>query len=238
MNLYLSTTGLQILILARVESQIVSPVFESIETCCGLGSDWAEIEEHGCDDFQVPVKDIIPEMQATCISTMEVCCTKTRREQQCALGQEAALNGEECGLTGTQDKVGAETYKDCCLSCTLGIIVASMAQKCSGMSAVFGCPLEKPFADCCQEILGPLNITDELLTDIPENLLLDDLEGSTPDAPEDGEGNTPDIEITTFKTLDDLTTEEDKNSQCPSGFQYNAMMNVCDDTDEVNKLKL
>ena len=28
-----------------------------------------------------------------------------------------------------QAEFGAEAYKDCCLACTLGIIVASMAQK-------------------------------------------------------------------------------------------------------------
>lgn len=196
----------------------MSPVFNSIETCCGLGSDWATVLEHGCDDFQVPVKDIIPEMQATCISTMEVCCTKTRREQQCALGRQAALNGLECGVPGTIDQVGVETYKDCCLSCTLGIIVASMAQRCSGMSSIFGCPLEEPFVDCCHEILDPLNNQ----TQIPDNLIETDDEA----------------DATTMSTTIDHkeeTTEEDKNSQCPTGFEYNGLMNVCDDIDEVNK---
>ena len=226
MNLYTGIIGLQIILIKSGKSQTLSPVFESIETCCALGSDWAAILEHGCDDFQVPVKDVMPEMQATCISTMEVCCTKTRREQQCALGQQAALNGLECGVPGTQDQVGVETYKDCCLSCTLGIIVASMAQRCSGMSSVFGCPLEEPFVECCQEILDPLkNITDnELLNDTPDNLN-DDVEGSTDDS-----------ESTTIMPRDEITTESDKNSQCPSGFQYNGLMNVCDDIDEVQKI--
>lgn len=200
----------------------MSPVFDSIETCCGLGSDWAAVLEHGCDDFQVPVKDVIPEMQATCISTMEVCCTKTRREQQCALGRQAALNGLECGVPGTQDQVGVETYKDCCLSCTLGIIVASMAQRCSGMSSVFGCPLEDPFVDCCHEILDPLQNQTQLANEIPENLV----------GIEDEEGSTEEMESTTIAQFEP-TTEEDKNSQCPSGFEYNGLMNVCDDIDEV-----
>ena len=36
-----------------------------------------------------------------------------------------------------QAEFGAEAYKDCCLACTLGIIVASMAQKlvCLGESS-------------------------------------------------------------------------------------------------------
>jgi fibulin 1/2 len=145
---------------------------------------------------------------------MEVCCTKTRREQQCALGRQAALAGLECGVPGTQGQVGVDTYKDCCLSCTLGIVVASMAQRCSGMSSVFGCPLEEPFVDCCQEILNPLDNQ----TLIPDNLGVDDEESE-------------DIETTTMTQVK-VTTEEDKNSQCPSGFEYNGLLNVCDDIDE------
>ena len=57
---------------------------------------------------------------------------------------------------------GREAYKDCCLSCTLGIVVASMGQKCSGVANIFGCPLEQPFLECCQEIAAPLmNFTDD-----------------------------------------------------------------------------
>ena len=198
----------------QVISQTLSPVFSTIETCCELGSDWAAVLEHGCDDFQVPVKDILPEMQATCISTMEVCCTKTRREQQCSLGRQAALNGLECGLPGTSDQIGVETYKDCCLSCTLGIIVASMAQRCSGMSAVFGCPLEDPFVDCCHEILNPQNTTTPIKNiEMPDNL------------------NDDPIESATTKMKD--TTQASKESLCPEGYQYNSLMNVCDDIDEV-----
>ena len=165
-------------------------------------------------------------MEDLILLSQKVTCTKTRREQQCALGRQAALNGLECGVPGTQDQVGVETYKDCCLSCTLGIIVASMAQRCSGMSSVFGCPLEEPFVNCCHEILDPLQNLTQLANEIPENLAsLDDEEGSTDE-----------IESTTIQI--ELTTEEDKNSQCPSGFEYNGLLNVCDDIDEVQNIIL
>ena len=152
-----------------------TPVFDSISKCCSLGSYRAKAQvilgihifyfelacskvDEACDGIKVPVKDIIPEMQATCLSTLEVCCTKTRLELQCEAGRRAALNGEECSLRAEQGSAveGREAFKDCCLACTLGIVVASMGQKCSGVANIFGCPLEKPFVDCCEEIAAPL----------------------------------------------------------------------------------
>lgn len=159
-----------------------SPVFESITKCCSLGSERAETSGLGCDDIQVPVKDVIAELQATCISTMEVCCSRARRDLQCEAGREAALGGEECAPPESLDQRGQETYKDCCLSCTLGIIVASMGQQCDGVADIFGCPLEQPFTHCCTEIAGPLNVTDF------------DLEGSATSAsPETSEEEKDDI---------------------------------------------
>ena len=77
-----------------------TPVFESISQCCSLGSYRAKAQlDEACDDIKVPVKDIIPEMQATCISTMELCCTKTRRELQCEEGRRAAMSGQVSVVT-------------------------------------------------------------------------------------------------------------------------------------------
>ena len=201
-----------------------TPVFDSINKCCSLGSYRAKAQvDESCDEIAVPVKDIIPEMQATCLSTMEVCCTKTRIQLQCEAGRVAALSGAECSLPSdsgmdSDDRItlfsaqnyilrnqqiisersylqnlvsgemmeGREAYKDCCLSCTLGIVVASMGQKCSGVANIFGCPLEQPFLECCQEIAAPLmNFTD------------------------------------------------DNSDLCPDGFKYNSEMHVCYDIDEV-----
>ena len=183
------------------DDETTTPVFDSINQCCSLGSYRAKAQEEACDDIRVPVKDIIPALQATCISTMELCCTKTRRELQCQEGRLAALNGQECGVG---DNEGMESFKDCCLSCTLGIVVASMGQKCSGVSHIFGCPLEQPFTECCEEIAAPL---------------ANDLEPSE-DYSLEGESSTDDDE----QNNDDL---------CPDGFQYNSEMHVCDDIDEV-----
>ena len=182
-------------------------MFESINKCCSLGAEKAETLSQDCDDIQVPVKDVIAELQATCISTIEVCCSQARRDLQCEAGREAALAGEECAPPETLDQRGQETFKDCCLSCTLGIIVASMEQKCDGVANIFGCPLEQPFSHCCTEIAGPTNITEDL----------QELEGSATSA-------SPEIPET--------ETEEDKNDICPVGFQYNALIHVCDDVDE------
>lgn len=183
------------------DDERTTPVFDSINQCCSLGSYRAKAQEEACDEIIVPVKDIIPALQATCISTMELCCTKTRRELQCQEGRLAALNGQECGV---EDGEGRESFKDCCLSCTLGIVVASMGQKCSGVSHIFGCPLEQPFIECCEEIAAPLAI---------------DFESNEDD----------DNAIESESSTDDEKTDD----LCPEGFQYNSEMHVCDDIDEV-----
>ena len=87
---------LRVLVVTGLEQ---TPVFDSINKCCSLGSYRAKAQvDESCDEIAVPVKDIIPEMQATCLSTMEVCCTKTRIQLQCEAGRVAALSGAECSL--------------------------------------------------------------------------------------------------------------------------------------------
>ena len=97
--------------------------------------------------------------------------------------------------------------RDCCLSCSLGILVASMGQSCSRVADMFGCPLEQPFSDCCEEMAAPF-----------ANDTLDDLLSSL-------EESTTELASTTTEAADDV---------CPEGFSHNAEMNVCDDLNEVS----
>ena len=131
---------------------------------------------------------------------MTLCCTKTRRDLDCEAGRLAALAGEECSVEGA-----GESHRDCCLSCSLGILVASMGQRCSAVADMFGCPLEKPFSDCCEEMADPFT-----------NDTLDDLLSSMDD---------------------EESTTELKDEVCPEGFSHNTEMNVCDDLNEVSRLK-
>ena len=73
-----------------------TPVFDSIAQCCSLGEYRAKAQEEACHDLSVPATDIVPELQAPCLSTMTLCCTKTRRQLECEAGRLAALAGEEC----------------------------------------------------------------------------------------------------------------------------------------------
>lgn len=80
-----------------------------------------------------------------------------------------------------------------------------MGQRCSGVANIFGCPLEKPFNDCCEEMAAPFkNDTFEDLLNSLDNELTTDLENDT----------TKDV--------------------CPEGFSHNSGMNVCDDLNEVS----
>ena len=120
-------------------------------------------------------------------------------------------------MDNTDHREGMESFKDCCLSCTLGIVVASMGQKCSGVSTIFGCPLEKPFNECCEEIAAPLNLN-----------YTDDFEFTTDN----------DFFMTEETTEVEESTEDSDNNDdiCPLGFQYNSDLHVCDDIDEVGGL--
>ena len=140
---------------------------------------------------------------------MEVCCSEARRELHCSAGRQAALGGEECSAPDSLDLPGQQTYKDCCLSCTLGIIVASMGQECDEVNQIFTCPLHQPFSHCCTEIAGPVNDT-------------------SPDQAELEEETSAELPETTETT--EIAT--DREDICPVGFQYNALIHVCDDVDE------
>ena len=43
---------------------------------------------------------IDPCLQAPCLSTMTMCCTKTRRDLECEAGRLAALAGDDCSEEG------------------------------------------------------------------------------------------------------------------------------------------
>ena len=73
---------------------------------------------------------------------------------------------------------------------------------------MFGCPLEKQFSDCCEEMAAPFS-----------NDTLDDLLSSL-------EESTTELAFTTTEPEDDV---------CPEGFSHNAEMNVCDDLNEVSE---
>ena len=73
---------------------------------------------------------------------------------------------------------------------------------------MFGCPLEKPFSDCCEKMAAPFS-----------NDTLDDLLSSL-------EESTTELAFTTTEPEDDV---------CPEGFSHNAEMNVCDDLNEVSE---
>lgn len=169
-------------------------MFDSMESCCSLGKDWADTAG-SCDGITVPVADVIPELQTPCISSMELCCSKARSEAQCAEGKAAALGALECG--GGEDEANGQVYKDCCLACTLGILVASMAGKCDGLNPVFDCHQQEPFDSCCVEFLElPMANMTEASGDQPDastdpEASIDLSEGEMQDQPSgsgDGEG--------------------------------------------------
>ena len=103
---------LHILLLSLASVRPETPVFDSINQCCSLGSYRAKAQAEDCDDLRVPATDIIPELQAPCLSTMELCCANTRRELECEEGRLAALAGEECGLTGGGETIRHGEYFD------------------------------------------------------------------------------------------------------------------------------
>ncbi len=94
---------------APTEDEDEDDLLGSLDHCCRLGGRWAD--EHlstGCDDFPVPVSGVSTHAQTLCVTAVEACCTRRRREQQCRLGVKAGQTGRRClRISG----VGGEAFQ-------------------------------------------------------------------------------------------------------------------------------
>ncbi|XP_049844466.1 fibrillin-2-like isoform X2 [Schistocerca gregaria] len=119
-----------------------------LSMCCSLGESWAG-NSFLCSEYPSPVAGIAREQQSVCLSAIEICCTRTKRDEQCESGKTAARSGKDCT---PEDKCGGQFHKDCCEACKLGLFSGSMAMGCTFQSFSLGHPWDQAYKTCCAEV--------------------------------------------------------------------------------------
>ncbi|KAL1492787.1 hypothetical protein ABEB36_010979 [Hypothenemus hampei] len=114
--------------------------------CCDLGTNYSTNGE-GCKPFKPPIPEVAIEDERPCLNTIDFCCKKVLRSNQCNLGKSDAKNGS-CPVEDSDRKT-------CCDACLLGFEAQKSGDTCID-SLGLGSPYSEAFTSCCEEITGPL----------------------------------------------------------------------------------
>ncbi|GFW75851.1 fibulin-1 [Trichonephila clavipes] len=128
-----------------------------LQRCCASGEAWSR--NHTSCTGPGDVAGIPPQDRLTCLTTLYICCIRTHRQVHCESGKDAARTQRPCT---TLPDHGAETFKDCCDGCTLGLRAESMQMPCSFTRFSFGSPWDEAFRDCCQNPYSTLGTSPQL----------------------------------------------------------------------------
>ncbi|GFY38322.1 uncharacterized protein TNIN_270692 [Trichonephila inaurata madagascariensis] len=148
--------ALSILIFITLQ-QVRGDLEPILQRCCASGEAWSR--NHTSCTGPGDVAGIPPQDRLTCLTTLYICCIRTHRQVHCESGKDAARTRRPC--TALQDH-GAETFKDCCDGCTLGLRAESMQMPCSFTRFSFGSPWDEAFRDCCQNPYSALGTSPQL----------------------------------------------------------------------------
>ncbi|XP_034028657.1 fibulin-2-like isoform X2 [Thalassophryne amazonica] len=116
---------------------------ELVKTCCETGENWASANGH-CTNMSPPTSD----RHSICWTAQQQCCWASLREKRCLAGIKAARGGKMCE-DDTSDKCEANSYKDCCGCCSLGLQFRSEGLRCKPHQYLsYRC--RHAFVTCCQ----------------------------------------------------------------------------------------
>ncbi|KAL1021500.1 hypothetical protein UPYG_G00014060 [Umbra pygmaea] len=121
------------------------PVISSkdlVEICCEAGANWALANEH-CSNMDLPRDD----KHSICRMSQRQCCLGTLKENRCFSGMNAARGGAVCQVDDN-DRCGADSYKECCSCCSLGLRFRSEGHRCEDFQHL-GYPCSHVFLTCC-----------------------------------------------------------------------------------------
>ncbi|XP_036386786.1 fibulin-2 [Megalops cyprinoides] len=114
-----------------------------VETCCNVGQKWASDNQH-CNEMPAAKED----RHSICRIAQKQCCLGYLKESQCLAGMNAAKAGDSCE-GGDSDACGADSYKECCSCCSLGMQFRSEGQSCEAHRHL-GYPCGHVFLTCCE----------------------------------------------------------------------------------------
>uniref|UniRef100_A0A4W5MY57 Fibulin 2 n=1 Tax=Hucho hucho TaxID=62062 RepID=A0A4W5MY57_9TELE len=116
---------------------------ELVEICCETGEKWASANGH-CRNMELPRED----RHSICRTAQRQCCLGSLKESHCFSGMNAAREGTVCELDNN-DRCGADSYKECCSCCSLGLRFRSEGYRCEAHQYL-GYPCSHVFLTCCE----------------------------------------------------------------------------------------
>ncbi|XP_046896495.1 fibulin-2-like isoform X1 [Hypomesus transpacificus] len=116
---------------------------ELVEMCCETGEKWASANGH-CNITELPTAD----RHSICRTAQRQCCLGSLKESRCFAGLNAAREGVVCD-EGVSDHCGADSYKECCSCCSLGLHFRSEGHRCEAHQYL-GYPCSHVFLTCCE----------------------------------------------------------------------------------------
>ncbi|KAK4871917.1 hypothetical protein RN001_016041 [Aquatica leii] len=122
---------------------------ETLKKCCHLGTSYAK-SGLKCSNFQTPIAGISTQDEPFCLNSIDMCCKKEHREQECKSGQEDAQLGKPCSAE--------EFRKDCCEACEIGIEAGVSGQTCKTELGL-GPLMDSAFTACCEKSLSDISTT-------------------------------------------------------------------------------
>lgn len=119
----------------------------SIPQCCRIGSNWGK-EGLKCGQYPAPILGVPESEQKTCLSTVVLCCERTREEEECKRGIDKFKTEKDC-----PPRNESSSFKDleerCCESCRLGKIFGESKTSCTSEGIKLDENSEKAFEKCC-----------------------------------------------------------------------------------------
>uniref|UniRef100_A0A8C7T1G8 Fibulin 2 n=1 Tax=Oncorhynchus mykiss TaxID=8022 RepID=A0A8C7T1G8_ONCMY len=114
---------------------------ELVEICCETGEKWASANGH-CRNMELPRED----RHSICRTAQRQCCLGSLKESHCLSGMNAARKGTVCEVDNN-DQCGADSYKECCSCCSLGLRFRSESYRCEAHQYL-GYPCSHVFLTC------------------------------------------------------------------------------------------
>uniref|UniRef100_A0A8C8CRM6 Fibulin 2 n=1 Tax=Oncorhynchus tshawytscha TaxID=74940 RepID=A0A8C8CRM6_ONCTS len=111
--------------------------------CCETGEKWASANGH-CRNMELPRED----RHSICRTAQRQCCLGSLKESHCFSGMNAARKGTVCEVDNN-DQCGADSYKECCSCCSLGLRFRSESYRCEAHQYL-GYPCSHVFLTCCE----------------------------------------------------------------------------------------
>jgi len=82
-----------------------------LERCCDVGRLWFAADGHRCSVYPSSVPGVAAADRGACAAVVDLCCTRQRRDRQCAFGKQTARRRSTCRSLASRP--GSEQARVC-----------------------------------------------------------------------------------------------------------------------------